>query len=158
MSRRSKPSRAGRHALGPLLLTFLAGAATAVLIILLFGRPSTPAPEPVGAAGQADLQARLDGLAALLDAQARWDQIGTSGAPEWRGRISDQTSLVRWNAGVSAALGAAGFEVLSGREELIPRRNRWPLQRLSLEVGVAGEPLAMVVVETVRPPSLPPPF
>ncbi|MCK4413627.1 MAG: hypothetical protein KAY32_08790 [Candidatus Eisenbacteria sp.] len=158
MSRKAGSSRAGRWALGPLLIAFFSGALLVVLVVVLLEWPARRPGGATAAAGRPAVQEQLAGLAALLDSQAEWEQIGDVSCPEWHGRIVDETSLVRWNAGATAALGAAGFEILAGKEDLIHRRNRWPLQRLTLEVGVAGEQIATVIVETGRSPSLPPPF
>jgi len=139
-----------------LLLAFLAGA-VAVLLLLRDGAPEPdPTTERLLAAQR---RAELEGaLTRLLAAQARWDEAGSGRPLTWQGELAGRESLVRWNSRVSGEIEALGLEVLSGTEQLIERRGRFPLQRLRLTVGVGEETLATVVVETTRSPSLPPVF
>ncbi|MFH1143492.1 MAG: hypothetical protein V1774_03010 [Candidatus Eisenbacteria bacterium] len=100
----------------------------------------------------------LGELAAILEKRATWEVRAEGIGSEWLGRIPQGMSLVHWNAETTSALESAGLEVLAGREDLIDRRGRAPLQRLTLEIGVMGEFLATVVVETTRQSSLPTAF
>jgi hypothetical protein len=120
------------------------------------GQGSPPAPDP--AAAGAELQRRADLLATILLPQAEWLRRESALPMEWEGRLPSSESLVQWNARVSAGIEGLGLEVFDGREEVIARAGKWPLQRLTLTVGGAGELLATIVIETSRSPALPPTF
>jgi len=179
MGRRSRSRGLRRWSPSPFLLGSFAGAIALVVLLSQadwgpLARPergSDAAPGaaasatgagPAGSAGAAGVaMPPADPLAALsevLAGRAEWDRRGTQGGARWEGRIDGGTSLVRWNAETTAAVEEAGLEVLSGREELVERKGRWPLQRLTLEIGAAGRRCALVVVETARDPSLPAAF
>ncbi|MBP6875036.1 MAG: hypothetical protein KBD56_03100 [Candidatus Eisenbacteria bacterium] len=168
MSRRRKPRSKGfgRIPAGAFLL--LGFAAVIAIIVLLanarWGSQGTRSVEPAAAPAAAPkplpppASERPDLLARILAGRAEWRQTGTPGNMEWLGTLPDGSGLVKWNSDLTAAVQEAGLEVLTGREEVLERKGRWPLQRLTVEVGAAGEYLATVVVETARPPSLPAAF
>jgi hypothetical protein len=161
--RRGKWKGLGWISSSPFLLACFAAAV--LLIVLLSygewapGHGGAPAPPPSAAVPLAEPPPDpLGCLAGILADRAQWSRGDGPPRTEWRGTIPAETGLVRWNAGLTTALQAAGLEVLSGREELTERKGRWPQQRLTLEVGAAGEHLATVVVETTRNPALPAAF
>jgi hypothetical protein len=140
-------------------VAFLAGGLTVYLLFGGWNRPHQgrpPAPDPGAAA--AELQRQADLLATVLLPQAEWIRRELALPMEWEGCLPSAESLVQWNARVSAGIEGLGLQVLDGREEVISRAGKWPLQRLTLIVGGAGEILATIVIETSRSPDLPPPF
>lgn len=144
---------------GPFALAFLAGCLATVLILWgagLIHRGHSPSASPEESA--ALLEGRVAALSALLLPQADWRRRELSIPMEWIGQVSSSESLVQWNAQVSAGIRGLGLEVLEGREEVVTRPGKWPLQRLTLVVGAAGEALATIIVETTRSPTLPAAF
>ncbi len=101
---------------------------------------------------------RLEALEQLLAPAARWRQRDPGVPMVWTGTLGPPETLVQWNARISAGVEALGLEILEGREEILTRSRGRPLGRLTLVVGDAGEILATIVVEAVRPPALPPAF
>jgi hypothetical protein len=132
-----------------LLLVFLAGGLAAFLYF------ASRSPESETAEGLSFPESRADALAALLIPQAEWERQDRDLPMRWIGRLPATRSLIQWNADVTSGIRSLDLEVLEGREEVIPRPGRWPLQRLTLVVGGNGEVLGEVVIETTRSPSLP---
>jgi len=133
-----------------------------VAILLLVGpsrRPAEPvAPPASGAPAPLPVPGSLDRLTELLAPAAHWHLARAGVPPRWEGRIEGGETLIHWNARMSAAIEALGLEVLDAREELLERRGRQPMQRLTLRLGLAGETTAVVLVETARSAALPPAF
>ena len=164
MGRRGKSRGPWRGSPGPLLLACFAGA-IGLLVLLSHAdwRPLLGSRSGSGEGGRASSDRAssvaapadpLGTLAQVLEGRAEWDRPRAGAGDRWSGRIEGM-SLVRWNGETTAALERAGLEVLAGREELVERRGRWPLQRLTLDIGAGGRKCAVVVVETSRDPSLP---
>ncbi len=163
MARRSRkqrnPGGSTLARLGPLLLPFLAGGLVVFLLMGGFAHLRLPLREaPVVPNAALHAQQRLTALEAVLLPQAEWHHRELDPPLEWLGRLPSSQSLVQWNARVSAGIRALGMEVLEGQEDIIERPGSWPLQRLTLVVGEAGEMLATIVVETTRSPETPMPF
>lgn len=156
--RKKKTGGSGLRWLGPLLVAFLAGAVA--VYFLISGGYLDPLGVDLTAAQQEELrQARIGLLTTMIDDQARWTYRDLADPPlEWKGTLPDSVSLVQWNARVSKNIQELGFEILAGREEVIPRAGRWPLQRLTLEIGSGGHPIGRVTVELPRSPRLPQAF
>ncbi|MBD3237360.1 MAG: hypothetical protein GF330_11690 [Candidatus Eisenbacteria bacterium] len=161
-TRRASRSRLQVPRPGPLLIAFLAGGALVLLALGLSGRVRWNAPAqretPVTAGVPVDPETTAALLAAVLEPQADWERHDASPPLQWRGRVAAEESLVQWNARVSALCERLGLQIVSGTEEIIERRGRWPLQRVTLVAALAGETLATLVVEAPRPPTVPPAF
>lgn len=148
--------------LSPLVWSFLAGGVVVFLILglcnrILWGHHSESG-ERDAKVTAAEQSRRVEQLATLLHPLADWDATEVSCPLEWKGRIPSSESLVQWNAWASSAMQSLGLEVFAGTEEIIERRGRWPLQRLTLIGGISGETLATIVIETPRRQELPPAF
>jgi hypothetical protein len=162
MGIRKRKRASGRKRSGAFLLPALIVLALGVLVgmtrpwTLLPRRAPAPAAIPIApAVSRSELISRLS---AVLEREAQWREKGSGSPPEWRGALAGKESLVHWNARISTAIEGAGLQVTSGTEELLERENGNPVQRLTLEVGAAGERVARIVVETRRSPYLPPSF
>ncbi len=154
---RRYPGGPGLRWLGPLFVAFVAGAL--VVYVLISGGHVEPLGVDLTLAQEKMLrQTRVNLLRTMLDSQARWSHLSEAEPLEWEGTLPDSVSLVQWNARVTQSVRDLGFEVLAGREEVIPRAGRWPLQRLTLEIGDAGLLMGRVSVEMPRSPHLPQPF
>ncbi len=155
--RKKRSGGSGVRWLGPLFAAFVAGAV--VVYFLISGGHLEPLGVDLTDAQERELrEARIGLLTHLIDDQASWTYRDLTEPLEWRGTLPDSISLVQWNARVSGSIEELGFEVLAGREEVIPRPGRWPLQRLTLDIGDEGLPLARVTVELPRSPRLPQAF
>ncbi len=159
MSPRRKKQKTGLSLgwLGPLLVSFVAGGLT--VYFLMSSGHLVPLGDDAADIHLSELRdARLQLLETLLLPQARWTARELSEPIDWQGSLPDSVSLVQWNARITQGVQSLGFEILSGAEEVIPRAGRWPLQRLTLEVGESGLPLGRIMVETSRSPRLPQAF
>jgi hypothetical protein len=162
MGSRKRKRASGRKRTGAFLLPALIVLALGVLAgmtrpwTLLPRRGAAPAAAPLpGGVSRSELISRLG---AILEREAQWREKGSGSSPEWLGTLAGKESLVHWNARISTAIEGAGLQVTSGTEELLERQNGNPVQRLTLEVGAAGERVGRIVVETRRSPYLPPSF
>ena len=162
MARTNRRRDSRRRTLGSLFVLALLGG-FAVLLVLSgrIGRRAPVASAPgavVAPAAVTRVTQPLDRLAQVLGPAAEWQLERAGNPPRGEGRLPSGESMVHWNARVSAEIEAAGLQILDAAEELENRRGRPPLQRLRLKVGLAGEPLAIIVVETGRSAALAPPF
>jgi hypothetical protein len=159
VSPRKRKSKKGSvlSGVGPVFLSFIIGA---VMVMFLVGGGYLPWLVPQERA-ESELQTtvddlRLKALKIFLDGQADW-QGGEPGIGSgWEGRLPNSESLVQWNARITDGIEAIGLQVLSGQEEIVHRKNRQPLQRLTMTIGEeTGEFLTTVMVEIVRSDNLP---
>lgn len=162
-ARRRPPLTASVSRPGPLLITFLIGGALVFLGLGLSGRihwetDSADGDRVAAATPRVDRETTAAMLTAVLEPQAEWRTRGPAIPLNWCGEIGSDESLVQWNARVTALCERLGLEVIAGTEEIIERRGRWPLQRLTLVAALGGETLATLVVEDTRPPTVPPTF
>jgi hypothetical protein len=162
MARTNRRRDSRRRTLGSLLVfALLAGFAIVLVLTGRIGRRAPDASAPgvvVAPAAATRVTQPLERLAQVLGPAAEWQLERVGNPPRWEGRLPGGESMVHWNARVSAEIEAAGLQVLDATEELENRRGRAPLQRLRIKVGLAGEPLAIIVVETGRSAALAPPF
>jgi hypothetical protein len=162
MARTTRKRDSRRQTLGSLFaFALLAGFALVLVLAGRFGRgPGAPAAPGavVAPAATTRVTQPLERLAQVLTPAAEWELERVGNPPRWEGRLPGGESMVHWNARITAEIEAAGLQVLDATEELVDRRGRSPLQRLRLDVGLAGERLAVIVVETGRSAALAPSF
>lgn len=161
MGRKRRRMRLGPFRLGPVFVAFLTGGALLLVALGISGRirwGRHPVPAPTATATAWNRDACMSALVGFLRPQANWRDSAIACPLHWTGEIPAASSLIQWNARVSRALADLGLEIVSGTEEVIERRSRRPMQRLTLVAGRAGETLATIVVECQRPPQLSPVF
>ncbi len=138
--------------IGPVLLAFLAGALAIIIATTGNYLPWQNKPPEEKIEEQTELiELRLEALSIFLRGQADWIESNPALVKGWSGDLVETESLVQWNAAIVDGVESIGLCVLSGHEEIIPRRNRLPIQQLTLVIGdEVGDYVTTVCVRKPR--------
>ncbi len=142
------------------LVFYLAGGILALLLFFLLlprgvERPSLRSSSAGLVRSDPSVEENLGLLYEHLSKLTDWERNPPGLPIEWHGRPKPEVGLVSWNARATALAESLGFVVLEGTEEILERRGKWPLQRLTLILGLGDAEIGSIVVEAPRPPTLP---